>query len=115
MTKTNPFPSFTAIRDGKTLPKPKGRQFPRCWWNVKASGDRFTEEALGHRLALEYLDYEHASSAQGGPGHLPMIIADMPRALTGVEIGFLTLVSYAAAHGRDAARRVAEYWERQAA
>ncbi len=27
--------SFVAMRDGKTLPKPKGNQAWRCFWNVK--------------------------------------------------------------------------------
>jgi hypothetical protein len=31
--------SFVASRDGKTLPKPKGYQYGRCFWHVAATGD----------------------------------------------------------------------------
>jgi len=40
-----------------------------------------------------------------------MIVADMPRELTGVEVGFLTMVSYAAGAGAYRARQVAAYWD----
>jgi len=98
--------SFVASRDGKTLPKPKGDQGPRCFWNVTGTGDFGQDCDLGQRLALEYLAFEEADA--GGPGNLPMIVGDMPRRpWTGVEIGFLSMVSYAARAGAFKARRVA--------
>jgi hypothetical protein len=44
-----------------------------------------------------------------------MIVGDMPRSLTGVEIGFLIMVSYAAGAGAAEARRVAKYWQEMSA
>jgi hypothetical protein len=38
-----------------------------------------------------------------------MIVADMPRPLTGVGIGFLIMVSYATVAGAYRARKVAAY------
>jgi hypothetical protein len=92
--------SFVAMRDGKTLPKPTGDQCPRCFWNVKATGDFEKDCDLGDRLAREYLAFEQtAMAAANGPGHLQHIVGDMPRPLTRVEVNFLIMVSYAAAAG----------------
>ena len=73
----------------------------------------FRDDKLGHALALEYLAFEEADTH--GPGHLPKIVADMPRSLTAIEIGFLTLVAYAASAGADRAREIVAYWEEQSA
>lgn len=100
--------SFTAMRDGKELPKYTGEQMPRCFWNVQPTGNYGADSALGQKLALEYLDFEAAD--RGGPGHLQMIVNDMPRPIGGIEVGFLTLVSYAAAAGRHEAQRVSSFW-----
>jgi hypothetical protein len=62
---------------------------------------------IGERLALEYLAFEEAD--KNGPGHLQMIVGDMPRPLTDIEIHFLILVSSAA--GAAEARRVAKSWQ----
>jgi hypothetical protein len=102
--------SFVATRDGKALPKPKRGQSPRCFWHVKPSGDYGKDCETGRRLALEYLALEEEDT--GGPGHLQHIVMDMPRALTGIEIGFLTMVSYAAGAGAERAREVSAYWDR---
>jgi len=65
---------------------------------------------IGGALALEYLAMEEADTH--GPGHLPKIVGDSSRApLTGVEVGFLTMVAYAARAGADRAREIAAYWE----
>jgi hypothetical protein len=85
--------SFVASRDGMTLPKWTEGQLPRCFWHVKPTGDR--QEADSHGLPL-----------------LPGIVADMPRKLTGVEIGFLSVMSHAARAGVGAARELVAYWER---
>lgn len=105
--------SFVASRDGKQLPKYTNDQLPRCFWNVQPTGDYRVDSALGRKLALEYLAFEAAD--RGGPGHLQMIVNDMPRPVGAIEVSFLTLVSYAAAAGRHEAQRVSSYWSRGAA
>ena len=100
--------SFVASCDGKTLPKPIGDQCGRCFWNVTATGDYTQDCDTGVRLALEYLAFEEAAVESGG--HLQMIVEDMPRALTGVEVGFLQMVSFAAGAGAKEARRISAYW-----
>jgi hypothetical protein len=101
--------SFVADRDGKTLPKPTGDQWPRCFWNVTPTGDYWRDCVIGRALGLEYLALEEADA--GGPGHLSNIVADMPCALTGVEVGFLTMVAYAAGAGATRARAISAYWD----
>ena len=101
--------SFVASRDGKTLPKAKGYQSGRCFWNVPKTGGSERDDNLGQRLALEYLAYEEAD--KGGGGHLQDIVGDMPRPLTMVEIAFLQMVSFAARAGAYRARQIAKYWE----
>ena len=90
--------SFLAMRDGNTLPKPKRGELPRCFWHVKPSGNYVADCVTGEKLALEYLAFEEEDV--GGAGHLPSIVSDMPRALTGIEEGFLSMVSYAARAGQ---------------
>ena len=102
--------SFVADRDGKVLPKPTGRQFPRCFWHVKPTGDHIADCRLGERLALEYLAYEEAN--EGPVCLLQWIVADMPRKLGQIETSFFTTVAYAASAGAQRARYVAAYWER---
>ncbi len=63
---------------------------------------------IGTRLALEYLAFEEAQ--EDGCGLLQHIVDDMPRPLTGVEIGFLIMLSRAAGAGVAEARRVAKIW-----
>jgi hypothetical protein len=101
--------SFVADRDGKTLPKPKRDQYPRCWWHVKPTGDYGADCATGEKLGLEYLAFE---AEDDGGGNLALIVKDMPRKLTGIEVGFLTMVSYAAGAGVERARKVDAYWDR---
>ena len=101
--------SFVASRDGKSLPKPIGDQCGRCFWNVAATDEYDQDCNTGVRLALEYLAFEEANV--GGAGHLQMIVKDMPRAFTGVEVGFLQMVSFAAGAGAKEARRISAYWD----
>jgi hypothetical protein len=103
--------SFVADRDGKALQKPTGRQFPRCFWHVKSTGDFTADDLMGERLALEYLAYEEAN--KGTVCLLPWIVADMPRKLGPIEISFFTTVGYAAKAGAQRAREVVAYWERR--
>jgi hypothetical protein len=85
--------------------KPGGR----CWWKVKATGNYEKDCHIGERLALEYLAYEERDQ---GAGCLQMIVGDMPRKLTGVEIAFLQMVCFAATTGAYRAREISKYWDR---
>ena len=103
------FPSTDCLSFVSYPPRtPKGEPRPPCFWNIRSTGDRYRDEVIGQHLALEYLDYEER--LEDGPGFMPMIVRSMPRELTGIEIGFLTLISYAAKAGAFEARRVAAYW-----
>lgn len=103
---THPIADLSFVKD-----HPKGSPNRRTFWNVESHSDEWE----GYRKALEYLAFEEISRRQGGPGHLPKIVADMPRDIGATEIGFLTLISYAASVGRHEALRVFKYWERCAA
>jgi hypothetical protein len=81
--------------------------------HVTATGDYGRDCKIGRALALEYLAMEEANP--DGPGDLPKIVNDMPRPITGVEIGFFTFVAYAAGAGAHRAREIAAYWDEQSA
>jgi len=100
--------SFVASRGGKQFPQSPDDQSPSCFLYVAGTGDYVQDCKIGERLALEYLDFEEGNKP--GNGHLQMIVDDMPHPLTGVEIGFLSMISYAAGAGAAEARRVAQYW-----
>jgi hypothetical protein len=102
--------SFIASRDGKVLPKAKKDEMGRCFWHVRATGEYGADCDQGSRLALEYLSYEE-NKGPNSPTLLPHIIGDMPRPLGGVEIGFLTLVGFAAEAGANRARGINAYWD----
>lgn len=95
--------SFVASRDGVQLPKYTEGQLPRCFWSVPTRGSYSAECDLGAELALEYLAFE-----ENNPSCpiLNLIVTDMPSPLTGVEVGFLIMVGFAASAGADYARRV---------
>ncbi len=98
--------SLSFVSDRK---KPlKGRQ-PRNFWNVTPTGDYGKDCETGSQLALEWIAYEEANI--GGPGILSKIVEDMPRELSGVEIGFLGMAGIAARAGAGEGRRVAAYWD----
>ncbi len=99
--------SFVTDRDGKTLPKRKKKQLPRCFWNVMPTGDYGADCHIGFRLAMEYLRYEEASD---DAPILNLIVNDMPRPLTGVEVGFLQIVGFAAPVGINRADRILRHW-----
>jgi len=48
-------------------------------------------------MALEFLAYREKSD---GGSHLQMIVEDMPRELSGIEVGFLSMLDFAAAAAR---------------
>ena len=104
---------FTAVRDGKQLPKPTGDQFPRCFWHVQPTGDYHADCKTGQQFALAYLEYEE--NDVGGCGVLNMIVQDMPREMSGIEHSFLQMVCFQAKAGRGEAKRIARYWEECAA
>jgi hypothetical protein len=85
-------------------------QLGRHFWSIEATGDYDGDCQLGERLALEYLAFEEADRGAGG-GHLQHIVGDMPRPLTGVEISFLMMVSFAAGAGAHEARRISAFWQ----
>ena len=102
----SPYEHLSFIADRKKAGLPAGR-FPRCFWNVKPTG-RYEEDCdTGGRLALEYLSFIAAGYAPDLQG----IVADMPRKLTGIEVGFLTMVGYAAQAGQREAARLSEFWK----
>ena len=93
------------IRDGKRRPNGSRRHF----WNVEPSG-RYAEDCeTGERFALAYLDY--LTNNPDCPGVLPMIVADMPREITGIEVAFLQHISFAAQAGAWRARQISAFWE----
>ncbi|RWL16569.1 MAG: hypothetical protein E5X61_33095 [Mesorhizobium sp.] len=65
---------------------------PRHFWRVQPSGDYNADCLTGRKAALQYLAYEEADK---GGGLLAHIVGDMPRELTGIEVGFLQIVCFA--------------------
>jgi hypothetical protein len=95
--------SFTA--DRKKAGLPPGR-FPRCFWNVKATG-RYEEDCdRGEALAIEFLNF----SASIPGSLLSSIVGDMPRPLTGVEIAFLGTIGDVAKAGHRPTIRLTQLW-----
>ncbi|KJC47325.1 hypothetical protein UB31_18905 [Bradyrhizobium sp. LTSP849] len=79
------------------------------WTKVKATGDYAADCRTGAALALEFLEFQEAN--EPGGAFLAPIIAKMPRVLSGVEIGFLEIVSFAAGAGAQRAREIVKFWE----
>lgn len=67
----------------------RGEPF-RCFWAVSQSGNRRADVAAGRQMAVEWLRF--CGNKNLGPVLLGWSIADMPRNLTGVEIGFLNCI-----------------------
>ena len=101
-------PNIAALSFVGERNKREAGKYPQHFWRVNRSGDYGADCELGERLALEYLAFQEANDQSS----LQHIVADMPRELTGVEIGFLTLVSFAAGAGADRARQIAAYWDK---
>ena len=84
--------------------------WPRCFWNIDQADD--TTGLTGEHYALAYLRWLRDHPDDGRPGFLPSIVADMPRDITGIEIGFLVIIDHAAQRGGlAAAERLVAYWE----
>jgi hypothetical protein len=92
------------------FPQGVGKRRRRSWWHVTATGDYSADHRAAYELALEYLRYERASDCGT---FLQVIVNQMPRPLSGIEIGFLTVVAIAASeHGLISAERaVASCWQ----
>ncbi len=103
--RVSPWERLSFIADRKKAGLPEGR-FPRCFWNVKPTGDYVEDCDTGQRLALEYLRF----IAAGNVPDLPAIVGDMPRPLTGIEVGFLSLVGSAAQTGFRPTLRLTQLW-----
>jgi hypothetical protein len=78
----------------------------RCWWHVSPADH--DDSMKGNHWALEYLRFEVGS--EGFP-LLGWIVADMPRKLSQLEIGFLGIIGFAAREGLQEAERLVKYWE----
>ncbi|MER9167319.1 hypothetical protein NKI12_08030 [Mesorhizobium australicum] len=85
-------------------------EISRHFWRVQPTGDYRLDCQTGTKAALQYLAYEEAD--RGGGGILQHIVSDMPRALTGIEVGFLQMVAFAASAGAYRAREIDAYWTR---
>ena len=84
----------------------------RHFWCVKPTGDYEADCQTGTRLALDYLRHRATEDQNTHGSLLQHIVGDMPRSLTGVEIGFLTLVDFAATAGKGRAEQIAAYWDK---
>jgi hypothetical protein len=91
--------SFVADRKKAGLPPATGRRGKRCFWHVSPSGHYGQDWRTGEQFAIEFLGCL-SSSNEATLFNLSWIVADMPRDLSGIENGFLTIVSAAAAAGR---------------
>jgi hypothetical protein len=108
--KDHPIARLSFVKTLDRLHKsPSGSPAGRCFWDVRPSGDYVADCITGETLALEYLAYEEADTGAGTI--LAWIVGDMPQKQTGVEVGFLIMVAYAASAGAHRARGLAAYWE----
>ena len=92
-----------------TLPFVQDRDGTRCFWAVEPTGDYTADCRTGQEYALLFLDY---SARSEGGAILQLIVPDMPKEQSGIEIGFLELVSFAAAAGLPRAVSIMDYWHR---
>lgn len=77
----------------------EGRKTMGCnFWTVSPSGNYSADCKTGNALALEYLKFLTKSAFP-----LQWIVFDMPREATGIEVGFLGVVTRAAALGASVA------------
>ena len=102
---------FIATRGEAGVPKSRKHQTPRCFWHVKPTGDYGTDCITGEKYALAYLEYAAALPVNIACGCLPSIVRDMPRNLSGIEVGFLSMIDFAAEAGKHEAMRVSAYWD----
>lgn len=89
----------------------KGQLGNRNFWSVKPSGDYFQDCKTGQAYALLFLEAEEVSDCGT---LLQCVVADMPRdaAFTGLEVGFMEVIGFAATAGAFRAREIASHWDR---
>ena len=94
-----------------------GNGSPRCFWNVKPTGDYTADCEKGHELALEAVAFIRQDRSGLSTHLLGWIVGDMPRGkeMTDIEVGFLYGFAHMAAHGEASFRRVLAYWAEKAA
>ena len=91
--------AFCGRPESAGLPPPVDGQFPLCFWHMPGTGDYGVDIEIGDNLGALYLGcLDQRFRDDGGPLSPPLqwIVADMPRKLTGVEIGFLRRICIAA-------------------
>jgi hypothetical protein len=78
------------------LPCPERKRSRRhCSWHVSPTGNYSADLQTGAALAQQYLEFRDCV-----PRPLQWIVGDMPRELTGIEIGFSRLIGLAASPHR---------------
>jgi hypothetical protein len=103
-TEKHPIADLPFVADRKKPFAPG--QWPRCFWSVTPTGNYEADCRTGDEYALAYMRYRNATSEIGS---LATIVKDMPRDLTGIEVGFLQLMDYAAMYGVGAAEARVAY------
>jgi hypothetical protein len=84
---------------------PKSRISPhRSFWHVQPAGDYQEDCRTGSRYAIEYLRLMASDDRFDGGGYLAMIVDHMHTTLaeqerSGIEIGFLQTIGFAASFG----------------
>lgn len=81
----------------KDIKKTKKKEAYRSFWNVKPTDDYGVDCRTGGEYAIEYYQYRLMT----GDGHsfLTWIISEMPKDLTGIEVGFLSTLDDLAISG----------------
>lgn len=98
---THPVLTLPFVRDASASERAAGAA-PRSFWTVHSSGDFIADCGVGSGYAAAALDYMVAANA---PEILSWAVFDMmrlPRARSGVEVGFLTAFGRAAVQAHAA-------------
>lgn len=74
---------------------------------MSPSGDYAVDCRTGEEYAVAYLRYRAIDKCTAPS--LPSIVADQTRDLSGIEVGFLSMIDYASVHGLIAAERLLAY------
>lgn len=96
------------FRELDELPFIGKRSGKRHYWCVRPTGDWTADNGIGEQHAIDFLQWrarwgDYSSALQD-------IVKDMPRKLTGIEVGFLMLIDFAAVAGKHEAERIVAYW-----
>ncbi len=107
--------SLSFVRDYLTTSLKKGqtRKTFRCFWVVSPTGDYQDDCVQGEQMALEWLLYAKKCAKRGlaADGGLLLVVKDMPPRIGGVEVGFFSIVGFAAAYGAWAGEALAKHFE----